>query len=94
MNSRHRLTIELLGLGAWVAALGLVSVRAQDIPPPPPIDGSSSAYGRDSLPPTPDHIRPQARYPQSRRSIVHHYQYPYPGYYHNDDSAGERKCES
>ena len=29
-------------------------------------------------------------YPQQRRSIVHHYPYPYPGYYHNDDSAGFR----
>ena len=27
----------------------------------------------------PDHIRPQAHQPQRRRSIVHHYPYPYPG---------------
>jgi hypothetical protein len=25
-----------------------------------------------------------------RRSIVHHYPYPYPGYYHGDDTAGFR----
>ena len=38
----------------------------------------------------PDHVRPQMYYPQRRRSIIHHYPYPYPGYYQNDDSAGFR----
>src|SRR4051812_26274387 len=36
----------------------------------------------------PDYIRPQAHQPQRRRSIIHHYPYPYPGAYHNDDTAG------
>jgi hypothetical protein len=38
----------------------------------------------------PDYIRPQAHQPQRRRSIVHHYPYPYPGAYYNDDTAGFR----
>ncbi|MGO9599301.1 MAG: hypothetical protein ACLP7Q_15035 [Isosphaeraceae bacterium] len=38
----------------------------------------------------PDHVRPQMYYPQRRRSIIHHYPYPYPGYYQNDDTAGFR----
>jgi hypothetical protein len=38
----------------------------------------------------PDHVRPQAYYPQRRRSIVHHYPYPYPSYYNEDASAGFR----
>src|SRR5438309_2282748 len=38
----------------------------------------------------PDYIRPQAHQPQRRRSIIHHYPYPYPGAYHNDDTAGFR----
>jgi hypothetical protein len=39
---------------------------------------------------TPNHVRPQAYYPQRRRSIVQHYPYPYPGYYQGDDTAGFR----
>jgi hypothetical protein len=38
----------------------------------------------------PEYIRPQAHQPQRRRSIVHHYPYPYPGAYYNDDTAGFR----
>ena len=38
----------------------------------------------------PDHVRPQAHQPQRRRSIVHHYPYPYPGAYNNDETAGFR----
>ena len=45
---------------------------------------------RTAYPGVPDHVRPQAYYPQQRRSIVHHYAYPYPGYYNNDDTAGFR----
>ncbi len=45
---------------------------------------------RSAYPGVPDHIRPQAYEPQRRRSIVHHYPYPYPGYYNNDDTAGFR----
>ena len=35
-------------------------------------------------------MQPQAYVPQRRRSIVHHYPYPYPGYYSQDDTAGFR----
>ncbi len=45
---------------------------------------------RSVYPGIPDHVRPQAYEPQRRRSIVHHYPYPYPGYYNNDDTAGFR----
>jgi len=38
----------------------------------------------------PDYVRPQAHQPQRRRSIIHHYPYPYPGAYYNDDTAGFR----
>lgn len=41
-------------------------------------------------PAVPDHVRPQAFGSQRRRSVVHHYAYPYPGYYHGDDTAGFR----
>jgi hypothetical protein len=38
----------------------------------------------------PGYIKPQAHQRQHRRSIVHHYSYPYPGYYYGDDYAGFR----
>ena len=38
----------------------------------------------------PDYIRPQAHQPQRRRSIIHHYPYPYPGAYYADETAGFR----
>src|SRR5947209_1259739 len=38
----------------------------------------------------PDYIRPQAHQPHRRRSIVHHYPYPYPGAYYADETAGFR----
>ena len=38
----------------------------------------------------PDYVRPQAHQPQRRRSIVHHYPYPYPGAYNSDETAGFR----
>jgi hypothetical protein len=33
---------------------------------------------------------PPAAKPAQRKSIVHHYQYPYPEYYHGDQTAGFR----
>jgi hypothetical protein len=38
----------------------------------------------------PDYVRPQAHRPQRRRSIIHHYPYPYPGAYYSDETAGFR----
>ncbi len=52
---------------------------------PPAIDQS-----RDRRPAVPDYVRPQAFAPHRRRSIIHHYPYPYPGYYNGDDTAGFR----
>ncbi|OJW24625.1 MAG: hypothetical protein BGO49_06160 [Planctomycetales bacterium 71-10] len=43
--------------------------------------------------PYPEHVKPQAHYPQQRRSVVHHYPYPYPGYYHGERDAGFRDPE-
>jgi len=59
-------------------------------PPAPPIAGDSPAAAAQGSNAYPSHVRPQAHYPQRRRSIVQHYAYPYPGYYHNDDTAGFR----
>ncbi len=44
--------------------------------------------------PYPAHVRPQAVHPQQRRSIVQHYPYPYPAYYHGESAAGFRDPES
>jgi hypothetical protein len=52
--------------------------------------GSNTRRRQYAYPVAPDHIRPQAIYPQRRRSIVHHYPYPYPGYYTSDSTAGFR----
>jgi hypothetical protein len=38
----------------------------------------------------PDHVQPQAYSRHRRRSLVHHYPYPYPGAYQNDETAGFR----
>lgn len=77
----------LAGLGLAPAAFG------QDAPPPAAATAgaaSQSAVSAADLSPYPSYMRPQAHYPQSRRSIVHHNPYPYPGYYQNDDTAGFR----
>lgn len=56
----------------------------------PATNNVAAQPARTAYPGVPDHVRPQAYYPQHRRSIVHHYAYPYPGYYNNDDTAGFR----
>lgn len=56
----------------------------------PPAQPAASAVPAPALPSVPDHIQPQAQRPHRRRSIVHHYPYPYPGYYHGDETAGFR----
>ncbi len=62
--------------------------EGQNVPP----DGNQISYSqyRSVYPGVPEHVRPQAFAPQRRRSIIHHYQYPYPGYYNNDETAGFR----
>lgn len=85
----------------WVAALttamtlwALPAAFGQSAPPPAPaIPGDTpdpAAVSSKDLEPYPSHVRPQAHYSQHRRSIVQHYPYPYPAYYHNDDAAGFR----
>ncbi len=56
----------------------------------PTANPASAQQFHSVYPGVPDHIRPQAYQPQRRRSIVHHYPYPYPGYYNNDETAGFR----
>jgi hypothetical protein len=55
-----------------------------------PIAKQESTQRSTKYPGVPDHVRPQAYQPHLRRSIVHHYPYPYPGYYSNDATAGFR----
>jgi hypothetical protein len=50
----------------------------------PQIDNDSAAIL------VPAYLRPQATHRFSRRSVVHHYAYPYPDYYHGDETAGFR----
>lgn len=58
---------------------------AQRQPQPAPAARPATNQSSETNPNSP--ANPQ-RY--LRRSIVHHYPYPYPGYYHNDDTAGFR----
>jgi hypothetical protein len=87
MKSHRRRLIGLLGLAALMAPVpGSVRAIGQE----PAASRRTPAASSQSAAPYPEHIRPQAHYPQRRRSIVQHYPYPYPGYYHGDDSAGFR----
>lgn len=86
---------------AWAPIFGLVLIAwptadaaAQDAPAPPPPRGQSSVSERlqpydepgGQLPP----IKSQSENPRQRRSVVHHYPYPYPGAYHGDETGGFR----
>jgi hypothetical protein len=85
-----------------VAFLGLASLswfppptRGQDPAPSStaPTANTTSPAATQPAPTVgsvPDYIRPQAHQPQRRRSIVHHYPYPYPGAYYADETAGFR----
>jgi hypothetical protein len=75
-----------LGLGIGLTCWG----QEPTAPTNPQAAGGSTGQPATLRPVVPDHIRPQAYNPQRRRSIVHHYQYPYPGYYQNDETAGFR----
>jgi len=81
----------LLGLGTLSWSLkqsnGQESVNQNAAPA---ASSTSNQPGQTAGAVVPDHIRPQAYYRQYRRSIVHHYPYPYPGYYHGDDTGGFR----
>jgi hypothetical protein len=49
---------------------------------------SPSTSGTEPNQPRPAAVKPQLH--PKRRSIVHHYPYPYPGYYNYDQTAGYR----
>jgi hypothetical protein len=87
MKSHRRRLTGLFGITALMIAFqGSVLSRGQQ----PATSSRKPTAASQSTPPYPDNIRPQAHYPQHRRSIVQHYPYPYPGYYQGDDSAGFR----
>jgi hypothetical protein len=58
----------------------------------PAVNATSTATSQppQRLGSVPNYIRAQANQPQRRRSIVHHYPYPYPGAYYSDENAGFR----
>ena len=56
----------------------------------PSATGASANQPNPMVGAVPDYVRPQAHQPQRRRSIVHHYPYPYPGAYYGDETAGFR----
>ena len=82
-----RLRLAGLSIAALAATSGL-ALSQEGAPPPPP--AASPSASAQPTPPYPEHIRPQAHYPQQRRSVVHHYPYPYPEYYHGEPTAGFR----
>ena len=88
-----------LGLGVlgWSLGPAVGQEPANPSPSPNPTQGNpQAAHPQAANAPsprygvTPDYVQPQAHQPHRRRSIVHHYPYPYPGAYHNDDTAGFR----
>ena len=82
MSRLHRVATALLFSGAFS------SIATAQSPSPAPSD---LAPGAAQVSPEPTNPAPvPARVPLRRRSIVHHYPYPYPGYYQDDQSAGFR----
>lgn len=84
---------------AWITALGIAlaawaptAANAQDAPAPPPSRQDSLTDRMQPYEPAghSPYVRPQAIYPQQRRSVVQHYPYPYPGAYHGDATGGFR----
>jgi hypothetical protein len=98
--SRSRATAVFASAAAFVAIAGLSPLAvSQDGAAPPPRSAATSLLDlADSSTmsgmPYPEHVRPQAHYAQQRRSVVQHYAYPYPAYYHGDAGAGFRDPES
>lgn len=79
-----RLSRLAVGLSIGLSTCGLAVAQA-------PPGGTAAGSGRNPAPgarTNAEGAAPQQRY--LRRSIVHHYPYPYPGYYHSDQTAGFR----
>jgi hypothetical protein len=72
--------------GSWSSAVA----QDQDRGPAAQTSGGSVSPQASDYQGLPGHIRPQMYQRQQRRSIVHHYAYPYPGYYQDDETAGFR----
>ena len=70
---------------ALIVSTALVPLAAAQAPSNPPAPSGSAPGAKADQPRA-------AGAPASprRRSIVHHYPYPYPGYYHGDQTAGYR----
>lgn len=69
-----------LALGLILAGLAAPAASAQ-VPPaaqPAPANPAQPAPAQ------------QPAWPKARQSVVHHYAYPYPGYYHGDSTGGFR----
>src|SRR4051794_809328 len=64
-----------------VAGLFVASLAAAQTPAPAP--------SQNPTPGSNQRVAPRGFTPQ-RKSIVHHYPYPYPGAYHGDESGGFR----
>ena len=69
---------------ALVVSSAVVGIAVAQAPPTPSPSGAEAGANQ----PRPAAAKPQLH--PKRRSIVHHYPYPYPGYYSNDQTAGYR----
>ncbi len=71
---------------------GAVVTLAEAQAPPNPVNPSSTAGARANPPRAGSQAQPSAaaQAKPRRKSIVHHYPYPYPAYYHGDLTAGYR----
>jgi hypothetical protein len=79
-----------LGLASLSWTLAPASGQEQAAPNTTPAAGNTAGQPAPNVGAVPDYIRPQAHQPHRRRSIVHHYPYPYPGAYYADETAGFR----
>ncbi len=84
----HLMTSFQRAAATLAISAGLTLIASAQTPAPNPGQGTGVAAPKtkNSAPPPP---RPPTQ-PLRRRSIVHHYPYPYPEYYHGDPTAGFR----
>jgi hypothetical protein len=82
--------VRLLWLSAVAVLCAAPTAFGQTAPSPATQAAEASSYASANQNAYPTYVKPQAHYQQRRRSLVHHYPYPYPSYYHGDDTAGFR----